>query len=79
MGVMNPADKLIPTHFPSQAAIAKRFGLSKAAIALWFKDGIPTLQALKVEQETGGGVSAMEILEFAERAKSQRQSSGAPA
>lgn len=69
---MNPAHKLIPRHFPSTAAIAAHFGISPEAVRLWFRNGIPTLQALEVERVTKGKIKAMEILRFAEKSKAER-------
>lgn len=58
--------KLI-SHVGSQYAVAKSFGLSRQAISLWQKTGIPPEHALKAEQITDGFVKAIDVLQEREQ------------
>ena len=49
--------------------IAAKFGVTREAIRLWFRDGIPVTRALQIEQATDGYVTASEILKFAAKKK----------
>lgn len=76
----NPAQRLIGL-FRSKAGVAAHFNISKEAVRLWLKHGIPTERALIVEEQTAGtqfAISAMEILRYA-RWRDQGAASTAPA
>lgn len=60
----NPATKL-RQRFGSNADIAAHFSLTREAIRLWMKHGIPADRALEVEEATQGEIKAREVLNFA--------------
>lgn len=59
---MNPQTKKLIKFFGSQVAVAKHFGISRQAVLLWQRAGIPVKHALEIEQITHGEISAMEVL-----------------
>lgn len=64
---MNPAERLVPTYFPTKAAVAAHFQITREAVRLWYRHGIPTSKALEIERVTSGGIPALEVLRFAEK------------
>lgn len=62
----NPAEKLVE-GLGGRAATAARFGISREAIRLWLKNGIPADRALDVEEATRGtefAISTTDVLQF---------------
>ena len=54
--------------------MAEWFGISREAVRLWLKDGIPTDRALEVEEATvrcKPPVTAAEVLEHARQRKTE--------
>lgn len=69
--IENPAVRLIG-RFGDKAGVAEHFGISREAVRLWLKNGIPPDRALEAEEVTEGTrfeVSAKEILQFARQQK----------
>jgi hypothetical protein len=60
----NPATRL-RHKFGSNADIAAHFSVTREAIRLWMKYGIPADRALEVEEATQGDIKAREVLHFA--------------
>lgn len=67
----NPAAKLVE-RFGSNVEVAKHFGITREAVRLWLKNGIPPDRALEVEDATRGtehAISATDVLQFARQQK----------
>ncbi len=67
----NPAAKLVE-RFGSNAEVAKHFGITREAVRLWLKNGIPPDRALEIEDATRGtkhAISATEVLHYARQQK----------
>lgn len=62
--ITNPAERL-RQKFGSNADIAAQFNVTREAIRLWMKNGIPPNRALEVEERTSGYVTASDILRYA--------------
>ena len=64
----NPAVKLVKRFGGSNAEVAKHFEISREAVRLWLKNGIPADRALDVEEATRGtefAITATEVLQYA--------------
>ena len=59
----------LPIWFGSNADVAKAFSVTREAVRLWLKNGIPPDRALEVEERSGGEVTAMEVLNYAKQQK----------
>jgi DNA-binding transcriptional regulator YdaS (Cro superfamily) len=66
----NPATRLV-ARFGSNAEVAKHFSVTREAVRLWLKNGIPPDRALEVEERTEGEVTAMEVLNYAKQQKDE--------
>jgi DNA-binding transcriptional regulator YdaS (Cro superfamily) len=62
--ITNPAERL-RQRFGSNADIASQFNVTREAVRLWMKHGIPETRALEIEEATRGYITANEILRFA--------------
>ena len=49
-------------HFGSQSALARRLGISPAAIAQWLVDGVPPARAIEIEKITDGKFKAVDLV-----------------
>jgi len=49
-------------HFGSQSALARRLGISPAAIAQWLVDGVPPARAIEIEKMTDGKFKAVDLV-----------------
>ncbi|MGQ0751876.1 MAG: aminotransferase class V-fold PLP-dependent enzyme [Betaproteobacteria bacterium] len=66
---MNCAERLVQL-FGSQAELARRLRLDRAVVSNWIKSGyVPARWAMEVEHITGGGISALEVLNEANSIK----------
>jgi hypothetical protein len=69
--IKSPAERLVE-GLGGRAEAAARFEVSREAIRLWLKDGIPAKHAMAVEEATAGWerpISAKDVLEFARQTK----------
>lgn len=48
--------------YKTQEAIAEVFNLTRQAVGIWKKKGIPASRALEIEKVTKGKVTAMDVL-----------------
>lgn len=50
-------------HFPGgRRELAERLDVSVMSISHWFRRGLPVVRAVQIESETGGAVTAQELL-----------------
>lgn len=68
----NPAIRLVE-RFGSNSAVAEHFKVSREAVRLWVKNGIPPDRALEVEEATRGTRFAIKATEILQYAKQQRE------
>ena len=64
--------KLVKRFGDSNAEVAKHFNISREAVRLWVKNGIPPDRALEVEEVTRGtefAITATEVLQYARHQK----------
>lgn len=67
----NPALRLVAC-FGDKARVAEHFKVSREAVRLWLKNGIPPDRALEAEDATRGSafeISAIDVLEYARQQK----------
>lgn len=75
----NPAVRLVAC-FGDKAGVAKHFKVSREAVRLWLKTGIPAAWALEVEDATRGSgfdISAMQVLQYARQQRATAPDVGA--
>jgi len=71
----NPAVRLVKRFGDSNAEVAKHFNITREAVRLWVKNGIPPDRALEVEEATRGtefSISATEVLHYARQQQEAR-------
>lgn len=69
--IENPAVRLVG-RFGDKAGVAEHFGISREAVRLWIKNGIPADRALEAEDATRGTefeITATEVLQYARQQK----------
>lgn len=49
-------------YYKTHEAISKAFDMSRQAVTLWKRNGIPVNRALEVEKKTRGAITAMDVL-----------------
>lgn len=54
-------DKLF-LYFGSQSELARRLGISPAAVTQWLVDGIPAARAIEIEKMTDGKFKAVDLV-----------------
>jgi DNA-binding transcriptional regulator YdaS (Cro superfamily) len=59
-GALQVYNKII-SHFGSHANLARALGVSRVAVTLWRKEGIPAQRAIEIEKITGGKFKAVDI------------------
>lgn len=59
---MDSVFQRLVSHFKTQAAIARAFGVSPQAVTNWKRRGVPNDRALDIENETDGKVPARDVL-----------------
>lgn len=64
--MLNPALKVID-YMGGRSSVASAFGISREAVRLWVKNGIPADRALAIEEATRGRVKARDVLVFARK------------
>ncbi len=64
---MRAAEKLVQ-HYGGKQAVALALDVHEETIRLWLRDGIPLASAIKVEERSGGVVTAEQILREAKAA-----------
>lgn len=48
-------------YFDGQRGLAKRLGVTEAAVSIWKRDGIPAGRAIEIERISNGTFKATEI------------------
>ena len=49
-------------HFGTQAELARRLGVDRAAVNQWTKTGMPARRAVEIEKLTGGKFKAVDLM-----------------
>ena len=49
-------------HFGTQAELARRLGVDRAAVNQWAKTGLPARRAVEIERLTGGEFKAVDLM-----------------
>lgn len=49
-------------YFGSQSELARRLGISPAAVTQWLVDGVPPGRAIEIEKMTGGKFKAVDLV-----------------
>jgi len=59
---MKTAFDKLHDYYKTHDAIARAFKITRQAVTVWKKNGIPTNRALDIEKRTRGAISAMDVL-----------------
>ncbi len=49
-------------HFGSQSELARKLGISAAAITQWLVEGVPPARAIEIEKLSGGKFKAVDLV-----------------
>lgn len=49
-------------HFGSKSELARQLGIERQNIAYWIKEGVPAIQAVKIEMMTNGKFKAIDLV-----------------
>lgn len=56
-------------YFGNQSNLARRLGISPAAITQWIVDGVPPARAIEIEKMTSGKFKAVDLVGVTKDAK----------
>jgi DNA-binding transcriptional regulator YdaS (Cro superfamily) len=54
--------KELVEHFGSKAEMARRLGIERQNITYWSNEGVPAIQAVKIEMLTNGKFKAVDLV-----------------
>jgi DNA-binding transcriptional regulator YdaS (Cro superfamily) len=49
-------------HFGSKAEMARQLGIERQNVTYWLNEGVPAIQAVKIEMITNGKFKAVELV-----------------